>query len=223
MCPDDAAGIQSLFDGGYQIFWNGKLADRTRRPDNINRPYRQPGSTNDKAGLGKWFFASSGIGDSSQPAGDPRGTLYTAGLASSGGDASGNRGYYYREAKYINNCFWGGGAVKSTFGDSFNPAQWLSDPGHQTQPNQFNIAPLETETPDIHLQKRPVTTPPLPEKAPSHVKHPVDDYPANYTALDTTSRLVSWGLSSIPTPGPVSRAVDPHTFKVVAARFASAL
>jgi hypothetical protein len=181
MCPDDAAGIQSLFDGGYQIFWNGKLADRTRRPDNINRPYRQPGSTNDKAGLGKWFFASSGIGDSSQPAGDPRGTLYTAGLASSGGDASGNRGYYYREAKYINNCLWGGGAVKSTFGDSFNPSQWLSDPGHQTQPNQFNIAPLETETPDIHLQQRPVTTPPLPEKAPSHVKHPVDDYPANYT------------------------------------------
>ena len=196
MCPDDAAGIQSLFDAGFQIFWNGKLADRTRRPDNINRPYRQPGSTNDKAALGRWFFACSGIGDSSLPASDPRGTLYSAGLTprTSTPDDSGNRGYYYREARYINNCFWGGGAAKSTFGDSYDPSLWTSDPGHPTATGSFNTAPLETETPDIHLQNRAVASPPLPEKAPSHVKHPVDDYPPDYNGPGYYESLGELGL-----------------------------
>lgn len=181
LSTDDVTGRQSLFDGGYQIFWNGRLADRTRRPDNINRPYHNNSNPNDKAPLGGWFFACSGIGDSSQPASDPRGTLYTAGMVGTGGDQSGGRGYYMREAKYINNWFWGGGAVRTSYGDSYDPMRWLSDPGHATGSTQFNTQPLETETPDLHLQNRGVAVPPRPEKAPSHVKHPVDDYPVGYT------------------------------------------
>lgn len=195
LCADDFGGV-SLFDGGFQIFWNGKLADRTRRPDNINRPYHNNATLLDKAKLGKWFFACSGVADSSYPAPDPRGTLYTAGMVDKTGsaDGSGNRGYYFREARYVDCWFWGGKAVRTKHGDTYNPGQWLNDPGHQSDnPTQFNTSPSELETPDLHVNQNASVKAPLPEKAPAHVKHPIDDYPVGYTGPGYYESLAELG------------------------------
>lgn len=199
LCPDDKY-FKSLFDGGYQIFWNGKLADRTRRPDNINRPHRQPTQLKGKARLGGWFYACSGIGESNFMGLDPRGTLYTPGLfpynAPSATDDPGNRGLYYREAFYSNNYFWGGGVSRTSFSDTdrFDPNLWSSDPGHASDLGQWNKEPFESETPDIHLKNRKVPNPPRPEKAPAHVKHPVDDYPAGYSGPGYYESIGELGL-----------------------------
>jgi hypothetical protein len=171
------------FQSGFQLFWNGKLADATRRPDNINRIH---GRTASKGG---WLYLSAGLGDSTSglpdaailhPIFDPRGGLYTAGRKrASESSWPQMTGAYFREPNnHSQHQFWGGGAIRSAFGDRVQPSGLLADPGHKFQEyGQYAHAPSEGRTPDEEPKH---TNPPEEEKAPAQIKHPVDDYPPGY-------------------------------------------
>lgn len=163
-----------LFEAGFQLFWRDSenesdklfLADRTRYPDCLNRDYRR------NVGQGRWWYFSSGIGDSEHlrfP--DPRGTLYTPGAVVRAGRR------YWRSAFFDRLCLWGGGATRSTYGDRLNYGSW-GDHNHVIPGNQFNAAPDRNSFPEA---APPPPSTPDPAKAPFKVRHPIYDYPADYS------------------------------------------
>ncbi len=154
-----------LFEAGFQLFWNGELADRTRRPDGMNRSFDR------FVNRGRWEYFGSGIGDSQHvryP--DPRGSLYTAGAAPRGS------GRYYRSSSYNDLYHWGGAGVRSRYGDLIDPGAW-DDGGHRVR--YFNSRPNPSSFPDNEYQ--PLNRRPPESDAPAHIKHPEDDYPNGYT------------------------------------------
>ncbi len=162
-----------LFEAGYQLYWADSaredlgrlyLADRTRFPDSLNRDYRRT------VRKGDWWYFSSGIGDSEflrYP--DPRSSLFKPGHKI----RSGRR--YFRSAYYNNLYLWGGGAVRSSYGDEIDPGQW-GDHYHGIGSSQYNQSPNRNSVPEAV----PFRKGPSPDEAPFSIKHPIDDYPEGY-------------------------------------------
>jgi hypothetical protein len=160
-------------DAGFELLWQGKLADATRGRT-LNRPHQvlvrqeRQGTSNANGNPWAWFgqtlidsFKSNDVVGTQNC--DPRGTLYSAGYHYGLFDQH----FYYRTAAYNASGPWGGGYIRGYQSSSLQRPQYWADPSHAVtvhcrQTPNYNTLPTNVNPP---------TSLSRPEDAPSYLSN----------------------------------------------------